>query len=102
MSSPPLPTVQVQVSAFDAYTYVSGSREPENVVTSNNTCDLGSVIDYPQISVTSMFDVIGDKEIPLKLKEKNWKGQFVDLSLLIRLARDLERELESVEGAWSL
>ena len=91
---PPLPMVQVQVPGFGASPHASGSREPGNVASSNNTCNLGSVIEVPPISVTSLFDAIGD-HVPLKLKEKIWEGQFVDLSILIKSARDLERELES-------
>ncbi|CAC5385235.1 unnamed protein product [Mytilus coruscus] len=36
----------------------------------------------------SIFDPIGCY-IPLKLKEKNWKGEFIDLSLLIKSPREL-------------
>ena len=93
-SPPPLPTVQVQVPGFGAHTYASESRETGNVVPYNNSCHLGSVIEVPPISVTSMFDAIGD-HVPLKLKDEILEGHFVDLSFLIKAATDLEPELES-------
>ena len=44
------------------------------------------VVNEP-ISVVSIFDPIG-YHIPQKLKEQIWEGRFIDLSLLLKSARE--------------
>ena len=41
---------------------------------------------------TSTFDPISG-HVPQKLREKIWEGQFIDLSLLLKTARDLETDM---------
>lgn len=43
----------------------------------------------PPSQNTSIFDEIGE-HVPEKLKEKIWDGKFIDLSLLLKSARELE------------
>ena len=45
---------------------------------------------------TSSFDPIGG-HVPQKLREKIWEGQFIDLSLLLKTARDLETDMTQGE-----
>ena len=84
----------MQVPGFGVHTYANEYREIGNIVPSNNTCHLGSVIEVPNISITSLSDAIWD-HVHLKLKDEIWEGHFVDLSFLIKSTTDLESELES-------
>ena len=45
---------------------------------------------------SSVFDPISS-HIPVKIKEKIWKGEFIDLNLLLKSAKDLVNE-PSLEG----
>jgi len=51
------------------------------------------VVNEP-ISFVSVFDPIG-YHIPQKLKEQIWEGRFIDLSLLLKSARELNMADES-------
>ncbi|KAK3101442.1 hypothetical protein FSP39_003631 [Pinctada imbricata] len=53
-----------------------------------------SLSDNSVSAMSSIFDNVGE-HVPLKLKEKIWNGQFIDLSLLLKSARDMTSELES-------
>jgi len=56
--------------------------------------------------ISSVFDPISS-HIPVKIKEKIWKGEFIDLNLFLKSAKDLvdEPSLESelaIKGGFSL
>ena len=46
--------------------------------------------------ISSVFDPISS-HIPVKIKEKIWKGEFIDLNLFLKSAKDLVNE-SSLEG----
>ena len=45
-------------------------------------------------SIASIYDLIGSF-VPNELKEKIWEGKFIDLSLLLKSARELEIQMET-------
>ena len=53
-----------------------------------------AVSDFQPTMVDSVFDPVS-AHVPLKLKNQIWEGKFVDLSLLLRSAREIDGHLES-------
>ena len=93
------PPDQPQVS-FDQPAPLPATPGPAPVSNSTGTCMStlsNDVIDANCIeipSIASVYDPIGSF-VPIKLKEKIWEGKFVDLSLLLKSARELEIEMET-------
>ena len=54
------------------------------------------VQDFQPPTITSIFDRIS-AHVPQQLKTKIWQGQFIDLSVLLKSARELN-ELADMQG----
>ena len=93
----PSPPDQPQVS-FDQPAPPPATLGPAPVSNSTGTCMStlsNDVIDAncSEIpSIASVYDPIGSF-VPLKVKEKIWEGKFIDLSLLLKFAEELETEM---------
>ena len=77
---PPIPSLSNSLlrgsCSYDASPLVSNSPEPE--------------------AITSIYDPISS-HIPIKMKEKAWRGEFTDLNLLLKSARELAND-NNVQG----
>ncbi|XP_056020808.1 uncharacterized protein LOC130054574 [Ostrea edulis] len=62
-----------------------------NIGNSDFSLDL-NVADFTPVPELSYFDNVG-QHIPLKLKQKIWDGQFVDLGLLLKSAKEIDYSL---------
>lgn len=51
------------------------------------------ILDREPVSMESAFDQIGS-HVPQKLKEKIWEGKFIDFSLLLKSARELNNAID--------
>ena len=72
---PPIPSLSNSLlrgfCSYDASPFVSNSPEPE--------------------AITSIYDPISS-HTPIKMKEKAWRGEFTDLNLLLKSARELAND----------
>lgn len=48
--------------------------------------------DFTPVPEVSCFDIVG-QHVPIKLKQKIWEGQFIDLSLLLKTAKEINNSL---------
>ena len=78
-------------------------QEPQEITNFGLPADLGNfensdfslelkMSDFIPVPEVSFFDNVGHC-IPLKLKQKIWGGQFIDLSLLLKSAKDIHDSL---------
>ena len=73
-------------------TFMASNIEQPNLLSiggNNNVGQLGALqINTAPSYTTSMYDPVG-ANIPLKIKEKIWAGEYIELSLLLKSAKDL-------------
>ncbi|CAG2209865.1 unnamed protein product [Mytilus edulis] len=62
----------------------------------SGSLDTSLQVDQSPSYISSVFDPISS-HIPVKIKEKIWNGEFIDLNILLRSTRDLVNE-QNLEG----
>ncbi|CAC5394504.1 unnamed protein product [Mytilus coruscus] len=78
-----------------------GMLTVSNEFVSHGSADSGSLdtrlqVDQSPSYISSVFDPISS-HIPVKIKEKIWNGEFIDLNILLKSTRDLVNE-QNLEG----
>lgn len=89
----PLPQQQPppDVSDHESGTEDFGLPNMGNFENSSFSLDF-NLSDFTPVPEISCFDNVG-QHVPLKLKQKIWEGQFIDLSLLLKSAKEINNSL---------